>query len=169
MFVDILIDSIKKIIETANFNNIVDLSTTYGNFKLSFKKAGTGFFNNIGGSALPISTSTTSTPIVTSKKNTQDCSVKGTVENLQRGQEEVIFDIIRSPIVGTFYRSSSPESSPFIKEGSRVTKGDTVCIVEAMKVMNELKSELNGTLVEFFVKDGSLVEYNQPIMKLKLS
>lgn len=68
---------------------------------------------------------------------------------------------IKSPIVGTFYRSSGPEKPAFVKVGDKVGKGDTVCIVEAMKLFNEIESEISGTIVKVMVEDAQPVEYDQ--------
>ncbi len=68
---------------------------------------------------------------------------------------------IKSPIVGTFYRSSSPDKPPFIKVGDTVNQGDVVCIIEAMKLFNEIESEFSGTIVKVLVEDASPVEYDQ--------
>ena len=65
---------------------------------------------------------------------------------------------VRSPIVGTFYRAASPTSPPFVEVGERVTTGQTICIIEAMKVMNEIEAEFSGTIKEVFVENGSPVE-----------
>ena len=70
---------------------------------------------------------------------------------------------ILSPMPGTFYSSPSPEAAPFIKEGDVVSKGDSLCIIEAMKIMNEIESEKRGTIKKLLVDDGSAVDYNQPL------
>jgi acetyl-CoA carboxylase biotin carboxyl carrier protein len=74
---------------------------------------------------------------------------------------------IVSPMVGTFYESSSPDADPYVKAGSKVTKDSIVCIVEAMKLFNEIEAEVNGEIVEVLVKDGQLVEYGQPLFLVK--
>lgn len=74
--------------------------------------------------------------------------------------------LVLSPTVGVFYAASSPESSPFVEVGSRVKKGDTLCIIEAMKLMNEIPSEVDGTVVEVCVGNGQVVEYNQPLFRI---
>ncbi len=71
--------------------------------------------------------------------------------------------LVRSPFVGTFYQSPSPGSDPFIKVGQKVKKGDVLCIVEAMKLMNEIEADVDGIIVEILVQNGQPVEYNQPI------
>ncbi len=74
---------------------------------------------------------------------------------------------INSPIVGVFYAAPSPESNPYVTVGQKIAKGDTICIVEAMKCMNEIQSELDGEVVEVLAKDGDLVEYGQPLFRVK--
>jgi len=70
---------------------------------------------------------------------------------------------LTSPIVGTFYRASSPDAPPFIDVGAEVKKGQVVCIVEAMKLMNEIESEIDGTIVRVLVENGQPVEYGEPL------
>ena len=68
---------------------------------------------------------------------------------------------IRSPMVGTFYRSSGPDKGPYVKIGDQVSSGNPVCIIEAMKLFNEIESEISGTIVKIMVEDASPVEYDQ--------
>ena len=70
---------------------------------------------------------------------------------------------IKSPMIGTFYKSPNPDSPAFVSVGDKVSKGDTVCIVEAMKLFNEIESEVSGTIVEILVDDSNPVEYDQPL------
>jgi acetyl-CoA carboxylase biotin carboxyl carrier protein len=74
---------------------------------------------------------------------------------------------VTSPFVGTFYRSPSPESASFVEVGARVTVGQTLCIVEAMKLMNEIESDVAGTLVEVLVDNGNSVEFGQKLFKVR--
>lgn len=74
---------------------------------------------------------------------------------------------ITSPMVGTFYQSPSPDTDAYVKAGSKVSKDSIVCIVEAMKLFNEIEAEVNGEIVEVLVKDGQLVEYGQPLFLVK--
>jgi acetyl-CoA carboxylase biotin carboxyl carrier protein len=76
---------------------------------------------------------------------------------------------VRAPMVGTFYMSPSPESEPFAAEGDRVAIGQTLCIIEAMKIMNEIECDASGELVEVLVGNGEPVEYNQPVMTIRPS
>lgn len=75
--------------------------------------------------------------------------------------------IIKAPIMGTYYEASGPESSTFVKVGDKVSKGDTLCIIEAMKLMNEINSDVDGEVVDILVSNEDLVEYNQAIFKIK--
>ncbi len=74
---------------------------------------------------------------------------------------------ITSPMVGTFYHSSSPDADPYVKAGSKVSKDSIVCIVEAMKLFNEIEAEVDGEIVEVLVKNGQLVEFGQPLFLVK--
>ncbi|MAE09605.1 MAG: acetyl-CoA carboxylase, biotin carboxyl carrier protein [Candidatus Marinimicrobia bacterium] len=74
-----------------------------------------------------------------------------------------------SPMPGTFYRSPGPDKDPFVKEGDQVAKGDTLCIIEAMKIMNEIEVEFNGVIQSVLVKEGAAVEYDQPLFILSSS
>lgn len=73
---------------------------------------------------------------------------------------------IKSPMVGVFYASSAPDAAPFVQVGSKVKKGDVVCIIEAMKLMNELSADMEGEVVDICVNNGDVVEYGQPLFKL---
>ena len=74
---------------------------------------------------------------------------------------------IKSPMVGTFYRSPSPEAAPFVESGAAVTEETVVCIIEAMKVMNEIKAEVKGVIVEVLVENGKAVEFGQPMFRVR--
>ncbi|MDF4192607.1 acetyl-CoA carboxylase biotin carboxyl carrier protein [Bacillus sp. B38] len=74
---------------------------------------------------------------------------------------------ITSPMVGTFYASSSPEAGPYVNQGSKVSENTVVCIVEAMKLFNEIEAEVKGEIVEVLVENGQLVEYGQPLFLVK--
>lgn len=80
--------------------------------------------------------------------------------------EQQLVDIM-SPMVGTFYRSPAPDEPPFVDMGDRIRPGQTVCIIEAMKLMNELEAEVSGEVVEILVQNGDPVEYGQTLMRVK--
>jgi acetyl-CoA carboxylase biotin carboxyl carrier protein len=74
--------------------------------------------------------------------------------------------VIKSPLVGTFYASSSPTGKPFVEVGSRIKKGQIVCIIEAMKIMNEIKSPFDGIIEEIYVTNGKVVGFNHPMIRV---
>ena len=76
---------------------------------------------------------------------------------------------ILAPMPGTFYSATSPDTDPFVKEGDSVSEGDTLCIIEAMKIMNEIEAEQNGTITKILVENGKPVEYNQPLFVINPS
>ena len=93
---------------------------------------------------------------------------KNEKEETREVKEQVEGEIIKSPMVGTFYSKPSPTADPYVEVGSMVKKGDTVCIVEAMKLMNEIESEFSGAITEVLVKDGDAVEYGTPLFRVKI-
>ena len=84
-----------------------------------------------------------------------------------KSTEKEEFEIIKSPMVGTFYASSAPDKPPFVQTGDTVKVGQVVCIVEAMKLMNEIESEVSGKIEEVCVKNGDMVEYGTPLFKIR--
>lgn len=83
------------------------------------------------------------------------------------GESQPDGDTLKSPIVGTFYEAPDPDSDPFVKVGDKVSKGQTLCIVEAMKIMNEIEAEFGGTVQKILVDDAQPVEYDQPLFIIK--
>lgn len=76
--------------------------------------------------------------------------------------------LVKSPMVGTFYRASSPDAPPYVEEGASVRKGQTVCIIEAMKMMNEIEAEMAGRIVKVLCENAQAVEYGQPLMVIEI-
>ena len=83
-------------------------------------------------------------------------------------EAEAGLHIITSPIVGTFYRSPSPESGPFVNDGDRITKGKVLCIIEAMKLMNEIESDIDGVIAKIYPSNGQPVEYGEKLFAVKV-
>ena len=104
-----------------------------------------------------------SNDISTSISNTDQSQV-ATNQDPIKSNTEIIGNIIKSPIVGTFYRKPSPEKPPFVNIGDTVSEGDVVCIVEAMKMMNEIKSEYSGKIISILPSDGQPVEFDQTLI-----
>ena len=97
----------------------------------------------------------------------QNETIKEEVKEEVKEEEESNLSIITSPMVGTFYSAASPDTPAFVKVGDIISKGKVICIIEAMKLMNEIESEYNGEIVECLIKDGDMVEYGQPLFKIK--
>ncbi len=112
-------------------------------------------------------------------KNSGSSAPKVSVSNLKSNKtqelssaeeaqkEEPNLHIIKSPMVGTFYRAPSPDAPPYVDVGDRIKKGDVVCIIEAMKIMNEIESDVKGEIVEVLISNEEPVEYNQPLFKVR--
>ena len=101
--------------------------------------------------------------------NTADSTRDTTVTDGQKDKSKELpdGDIITSPMVGTFYRAASPDSKPFVEKGQKVSKGDTLCILEAMKMMNQVNAETGGTIIDILVGDAEPVEFGQPLFVIK--
>jgi acetyl-CoA carboxylase biotin carboxyl carrier protein len=139
-------DYIEKLAELLVNNGLSEISLEDGDQAITIRK------DSITSSpvvpvAAPITVATT--PAVSAPAESQEAK-KGTP--------------ITSPMVGTFYKSPSPDADPFVSVGSTVKKGDVVCIVEAMKMMNEIEAEVSGKVVEICVEDGQPVEFGQVLM-----
>jgi acetyl-CoA carboxylase biotin carboxyl carrier protein len=166
------LDEIKKIIRIFEKSEIGELEIEEDNYKIRLRKS-----NNLpvqnpnlnGNSNTYIIPSPGSVPTaegtnpVNSKSTAQDSSPE-TIDEKNNNYYEV-----RSPIVGTFYRAPSPEEPPFTEVGSVVAKGETLCIIEAMKLMNEIQSELGGKVAEILVENAQPVEYNQLLFLIEKS
>ncbi len=108
-----------------------------------------------------------------SKNNFSDFSKKmekteSKVSSVDSSSSSIANEIL-SPMPGTFYAAPSPDADAFIKKGAQVKKGDTLCIIEAMKIMNEIEAEHSGVISEILINNGEPVEYNQPLFKINPS
>jgi acetyl-CoA carboxylase biotin carboxyl carrier protein len=111
-------------------------------------------------SVLPAPPTVAATPTV-GYTPPQSAPPEGSVETPADHKEVV------SPMVGTFYRAPSPDSAPYVKEGQEVAEESVVCIIEAMKVMNEIKAEVKGVITEVLVENGAAVQFGQPLFRVK--
>lgn len=113
-----------------------------------------------------------STTVVNAAPQVQTVAVTPTVETVEAVKEdsakvvEVNKDYVKSPLVGTFYASASQGGKPFVEVGSKVNEGDVICIIEAMKVMNEIKAHRSGTVSEIKVKDGDMVQFDEELIAI---
>ena len=144
---------IKEMIELMKENDITELELERDGMKVVLKR-GKGSEKEILGATIAVA------PAMTPQSAGHETSVPTLVVS-----EKIHF--IKSPMVGTFYRSASPEADPFISKGQMISGQDTVCIIEAMKVMNEIKAEIKGKVVEILVENGEPVEFGQPLFKVE--
>ncbi len=103
---------------------------------------------------------------VTETKKANTTNINNSNDNTNEEAKDN-FNVVKSPMVGTFYLKPSPDSEPYVQIGTKVKKGDTLCIIEAMKLMNEIESEFDGEIIEILLKDGEMVEYGKPLFKIK--
>ncbi len=148
-------EKLKEIIYILENSNVNEIEVSFWGKKFRVVKSGSSLLSNV---PEPISNQN---PIQTSK---DDESSKVEKSDISSKGEDLL-----SPMPGTFYTSPTPDDPPFVKVGSKVTKGQTLCIVEAMKIMNEIESEVNGIVTEIYIDDGNPVEYNQPLFKINPS
>jgi acetyl-CoA carboxylase biotin carboxyl carrier protein len=105
-------------------------------------------------------------PITKSVSSSAESSARpGEVASLELAPNQLL---VKSPMVGTFYRAPSPDASPFIEEGDPVKKGQPLCIIEAMKMMNEIEAEVSGKVMKILCENGQPVEYEQPLLILEV-
>ena len=110
----------------------------------------------------------TSSPVLSvQQESVVDLSLEKPVVNDTPVTSNENLSVVVAPLMGTFYDSTSPDADSFVKVGDVVEEGDTLCILEAMKLMNEITSEIKGEIIEVLVSNEELVEYNQPLFKIK--
>lgn len=108
-------------------------------------------------------------PVATAPEAPKATAAPAAAAPAPAGGDEAGFAYVKSPMVGTFYRSPSPDSPPFVDANSKIEEKSVVCIIEAMKIMNEIQAEVKGTIVEVLVENGQPVEYGQRLFKVKAS
>ena len=144
---------VKDVIELMKENDLVEVELVDGESKIHLKRPGAGMM--MQSMPMPMQMAM---PAVGAGAGAASAAPSAADAGLSE---------IKSPIVGTFYQASSPEAEPFVKVGGRVEADTVVCIIEAMKVMNEIKAETSGTIVEACCKDGQSVEYGQPLFRIR--
>tara|TARA_B100000925_G_C21962654_1_gene454102 strand:+ start:51 stop:488 length:438 start_codon:yes stop_codon:yes gene_type:complete len=120
-----------------------------------------------GEESVRISKSSRNTSIVSGSVNQNNIEKVDSAITLNQESTDIKGNLVTAPIVGTFYRKPSPEKEPFVKVGDNVNKGDVLCIIEAMKMMNEIKSDFDGKVSAIEVEDGQPVEFGQTIIVIE--
>ena len=140
---------IKDLIKLFNTSDLNKLKLQEGEFALTLEK---------GGETAPAAVSA---PAAQPAATPQPATAQPAAESEKKVPDNAVY--ITSPMVGTFYRSPSPDSPPFVNTGDVVKKGQTLCIIEAMKIMNEIEAEFDCKILEILVEDGQPVEYDMPL------
>jgi acetyl-CoA carboxylase biotin carboxyl carrier protein len=142
---------LKKLIDLVQESGIAELEITEGEEKVKIVKGG----------VVVTAPAVAATPAVEARPAPSAAPAPaGEPEPAQEGH------VVKAPMVGTFYRSPSPDAKPFVEVGQAVKEGDTICIIEAMKLMNEIEADASGTVKAILVENGQPVEYGQPLFIL---
>lgn len=154
-------DDILQLIDRIENSSFEEFEIDFKGTKLKLSKSETNSF----------SSSTTQTLVSEEITEIEKTEIVEEVETpttiMPKEKEEITGTVVKSPIVGTFYSSQNPESESFVKLGSMVNTGETLCIIEAMKVMNEVISPYTGKIVEILAKDEDLVDFNKPLFVIE--
>ena len=151
------IQELQEIVKLMENSGIAELNLEEENLKLSLKRE----------CSMP--STVVAVPQLTAQQPVAPVSIPAAAPSeISAPKEDKNIFIIKSPMVGAFYAAPSPESAPYVQEGMHVTNDSVVCILEAMKVMNEVRAECSGKVLEILVKNGSPVEYGQPLFKIQL-
>jgi len=172
---------IQELIKFVAKSGATEVDIEIGDVKLSIKSPPKGKITNVGvdnvsipQQIIPIPQQV-SPPVVqqpsiqtqavdnTNTQSTSNASLDGEINKKDKKENNTNYISVKAPIIGTFYRRSSPDKDPFVNVGDKIEKGQALCIIEAMKLFNEIESEVSGTIVKVLVDDMSPVEYDQPL------
>lgn len=153
-------DEITRILGMMREHELSEFELERDNFKLRIRKQGGGHW--VTASPQPHPTYAAPPPPPASSGSAQAASPV-----LAAANEEMEFAIVKSPIVGTFYASSEPGAKPYAQVGDTVQKGQVLCIIEAMKLMNEIQAEISGEVVKVYVENGHAVQYSERLFAIK--
>jgi acetyl-CoA carboxylase biotin carboxyl carrier protein len=155
------INLIRKLIKLVEESNITEFTVEEGDLKIKISKE----FDSKNVVQLPPVSNYTIPPAQVSSTNI-NIPVEANQNKNEAADEKL--HVVKSPIVGTFYKAPAPDKPEYVKVGDRVTKGTVLCIVEAMKLMNEIESDVDGIIEKVLVENSSPVEYNQPLFLIRL-
>jgi len=165
-------EEIRKLIKIVEESNIAELEVSRWGKKVRIIKGHTHSNNNSGGATQTILVTSpaeaaipapeTPKPVAAPKEEAPPAAPAAAPA------EEGNLVEIRSPMVGTFYRAPAPDADPYVQVGDHISPGKVLCIIEAMKLMNEIEAEVSGTIVDILVENAQPVEYNQPLFKVRL-
>jgi acetyl-CoA carboxylase biotin carboxyl carrier protein len=165
-------NEIRQLLVTIAQTDIAEVTLKSEDFELTVRKAASNYIQPVGqatvsgtvnGGATPVIPATTVSTTLPEAANRGDKTTTTPTPAPLSVETRVE---ISSPMVGTFYRAPAPGEAPFVEVGDRVRAGQTVCIIEAMKLMNEIEAEVSGQVMEILVQNGEPVEYGQPLMRI---
>lgn len=148
---------IKKLLDLVSESDVDEVSIEEGDFKVKVKKKADPAASAPVQYQIPAQSQQSAQPAQAPPAPSTEGSKDEASEKQPAGE------VVKSPIVGTFYESPSPDSDPFVTVGDRIEKGEPLCIVEAMKIMNEIEAEFSGTVKKKLIEDGTPVEFDQPL------
>ena len=159
------LEQLKQILDLVREHDLSELEVEHDGLKIRIR-------TNAAGAVLPITATPPAAPVGSRRAATApgDPAPSGpSASDTDSTAEEVELAVVRSPIVGTFYRSPEPEAAPFVDVGSSVKKGQVLCIIEAMKLMNEIDSEYDGEVINVYVETGQPVQYGERLFAIRTS
>ena len=153
------VEEIKELMTLFNESNMTEFHLSNEEFEVQFSKR-EEYPQVVSNAVAPVAN-------VASSVEAAPVSVPSSAETQETPQVATDAKYITSPIVGVVYLQSSPDAAPFVQVGKQITSNDTVCIVEAMKIMNEIKSDFNGEVVEVLVENGQMVDFGQKLFAIR--
>ena len=153
------VEEIKELMALFNESNMTEFHLSNEEFEVQFSKR-EEYPQVVSNAVAPVAN-------VASPVEAAPVSVPSSAETQEASQVATDAKYITSPIVGVVYLQSSPDADPFVQVGKQITSNDTVCIVEAMKIMNEIKSDFNGEVVEVLVENGQMVDFGQKLFAIR--
>ena len=156
-------DEIKQILEMMREHDLSEFELERDNFKLRVRKNAAGQWSTSVPTGVPHQAYVPPMP----HPGHATAMPPTAASVLTSADEEVELAVVKSPIVGTFYRASEPGAKPFAEVGERVKKGQVLCIIEAMKLMNEINAEIEGEVVKIYVENGQAVQYGERLLAIK--
>ena len=159
------LDEIRLILELMREHDVAEFELERDNVKLRLRKSGSGAW---AATMPPLPQVAYSPPVAVAPGSGPVAAAPAPpAPVLTSAEEDVDLAIVKSPIVGTFYRSSEPGAKPFVDTGQTVRQGQVLCIIEAMKLMNEIQAECDGEIVKVYVENGHAVQYGERLFAIK--
>jgi acetyl-CoA carboxylase biotin carboxyl carrier protein len=161
------LQELRELVEFLKANGIAEFEMERQDLKVGLKFVGAPSTSGVDATQLAALLAASRGPAAAAPAHTAALVSPAAVESPKPAAEEEGAHIVKSPIVGTFYTSPSPDAEAFVKVGDTVAVGKVLCIIEAMKLMNEIESDGAGKIVKVFVETGKPVEYGQPLFAIK--